>query len=267
MNELASQTSGVSTLRFGAYGAAAVAALALTLTYALVEFFNFYPDSLSQLTDVITSGAATLFAALALRRYGVHPTRPFSDSWFLFTVGIGCRFVGEVIYQFYDSAYGNPFPFPSVGNAFSLVGYALLFGGMMLYVRLFVKALSRKKVVAVALAVAVTATVGYLLLLSPSELAAVRSLPGEELVTTYGVFHFLVFTAALLGFAEFGVSRVGRSWLVMIGAVLTTLFGDLLFFYAFTSVSFALGVADNVVSAMGYTLFALAFQIHRTEFG
>ena len=253
-------------MRIDAYHATITVAAALVISLSILDYFGFYAEPLSQAADVVTAGAAVWFAALELEQYGVEETLPHRESWILFSAGIGCRLTSEVIYQIYG-AYGNVAPIPSVGNTFSLAGYAMIVLGMLLYVRHYTKALTRTKLAAIGVIVASAALVGFFSLLSPQGVA-VLSAPGvETLAVLYTITHFLGLTSALLGFAVFAQSGESRTWLAMIGATLLTVMGDLVFAYAFINPSYTLFVADNGVGAMSYTLFALAFQLHRKQSG
>jgi len=253
-------------LRIDAYRAALIVVVFLAVSVATLDYYGFYPEPLSQVADVVTAGAATWFAALELEQYGVEETIPHRASWLLFSIGIGCRLTSEVIYQFYD-AVGNPVPVPSVGTTFSLAGYTMVVLGMLLYVRHFLRTLTLTKLVAIVVTVVTVAVAAVVLLLTPKGLAAVSASNVEALAVLYTVTHFLALTAAFLGFAVFAATGESRAWLAMIGAALSTLVADLIFSYAFINAAYGVLPADNCVTAMSYTLFALAFQLHRREFG
>ncbi|NWG10830.1 hypothetical protein HXY33_03640 [Candidatus Bathyarchaeota archaeon] len=67
--------------------------------------------------------------------------------WLCFTVGLFLWFVGEAIWMGYAVILGVEIPYPSVADAFWLIGYIPLFVALYLYVRLFGAALTRKDLV------------------------------------------------------------------------------------------------------------------------
>lgn len=99
---------------------------------AVLGVYFFLPDSTLKLTlqyiVTISSLIVAVFAGIySLIEYGIHG--PKSLTLMYLTLGIGCWFVGESIWTFYEVNGMNPFP--SIADMFYILGYPLMLAAFL----------------------------------------------------------------------------------------------------------------------------------------
>ncbi len=99
---------------------------------AVLGIYFFLPDSTLKLTlQYIVTLSSLIVAVFAgtysLVEYGLHA--PKSLTLLYLTLGIGCWFIGESIWTFYEISGTNPFP--SIADMFYILGYPLMLAAFL----------------------------------------------------------------------------------------------------------------------------------------
>ena len=238
--------------------------MALGLIFA---FQGLYPGLIGPFSDVATpllAGVAALSGFGSLRRYGTWGRDRFSLAWLGFALGIGLWFLGEVTWDIYADILMVPVPYPSVADVFYLGGYVPLTLGVYFYVRLFARALTRRRVAVAVLLVLAAGAVMTALLIAPV-FAEVADPLTRFFDFAYPTLDLLVLSLTILGFLVFFGGSIAKSWLFLLGAIALNVAADGLFTYLTAVGSYYSGSFDDLLFLWGYMLCALAFYVHRKE--
>jgi hypothetical protein len=213
------------------YLLAGAAILATSMVFALQALYSSQIGTISDLLAPIYSGVATISSFLAFRKYGLKLERTFNKAWLFFTVGLTFWFLGEFTWGVYVFLLRVSIPYPSVADVFYLGGYAPLFLGTFLYVKMFSSALSGRRLYASLGAIA--ASVGTILafIIMPKILENENTL-AKAFDIGYPVLDSVLLAGAILGFAIFYGGSIGKSWVLLVTALVLQAIADIMFSYA-----------------------------------
>jgi hypothetical protein len=239
---------------------ALLVAIGLTLVFGLQDFYPDFIGPFSNVAPVVLAGAAVMASSLALQRYG-RDAKTFSLVWLCFTGGMFLWFLGELTWALYALVVNVEIPYPSIADVFWLAGYVPLFIALYLYVKIFSGALSRRKLLIILTAVAVASIVATVILIFPA-VEAVEDPITQAVDLAYPLLDLALFSASLLGLAVFQKGKLGRSWLFINAAILTTVVADFLFSYTTAQELYYNGHPIDLLYLYSYLLFFVAFYSH-----
>jgi len=247
-----------------------LASLVLSLSLALIYFFQErYTDFMyffSNAFPPFIAGAAVIASASALRKYWGNPGDKFSRIWLGFTLGMIFWFLGEVSWTVYTLLLNVEIPYPSIADVAWLIGYVPLIAAIELYLRAFRFAISKAMYAVAVVAVSIGSFALFTFLVSPIVVAAT-----EEEITTlivdiaYPALDLTLFSLSILGLLIFAKGKIASAWLLINGAILMNVIGDMLFSYTTLQGTYYNGHFLELFFHWGYILFALAFYTHRKE--
>jgi hypothetical protein len=238
--------------------------VALTLLYVFQGYYMDFLAFISNILAPVIAGAAVIISGFSVQKYWSKAGESFSMVWLCFTIGLFLWFVGEAMWMGYALILGVEIPYPSVADAFWLIGYIPFFVALYLYVKLFGAALSRK-----TLAISVAATIILTLLVSAALITPIVG--AEEDLTTlivdfaYPLLDLGLFSISLLGLLIFLKGKLGKSWLLINAGILSNVAGDMLFSYTTAQDTYYNGHLVDLLFLFGYIFFLLAFYIHTKE--
>lgn len=247
-----------------------ITAIVLALVYG---FQSFYPDFMYTFSNIIApvaAGVAVLSSFFALRRYWDNIGSRLSKIWLGFTLGMLLWFFGELGWAVYTMVLNVEIPYPSIADVFWLSGYVPLFIALLLYVRLFQPAISRKMFfTAGVLVVGVSVVVFSALMIPVLAEASQQDLVMLGIGLAYPSLDLVLFLIAILGLLVFTVTRlkgrIGVAWHFINVAILFNVVADLTFSYTTLTGTYYNGHPQELLFHWGYLLFALAFYVHQRE--
>lgn len=247
-----------------------VASLVLSVGLALIYVFqNSYPDFMYFFSNAFypfVAGVAVIVSVSALRKYWGNPGDKHSKIWIGFTLGMIFWFLGEMGWAIYTLFLNVEIPYPSIADAAWLIGYVPLFIALYLYVRTFQFAISKTMFLLATVAVCITSFALLFSLVSP----ILANASEHDMVTlivdmAYPALDVVLFSLSILGLLIFAGGKIARAWLLINGAILMNVVGDVLFSYATLQGTYYNGHWAELFFAWGYILFALAFAAHKRE--
>jgi hypothetical protein len=250
--------------------AAYIASLVLSISLALIYLFqDRYPDFMYFFSNIfypLVAGVAVIVSGFALRKYWGNPGDKSSKIWAGFTVGMVFWFLGELSWAIYALLLNVEIPYPSIADVVWLIGYVPLFFALFLYIRTFQYAVS-KTMFAIATVAVCIASLAFLLFLVPPIFADASE---HDMVTlavdiAYPALDIVLFSLSILGLLIFAKGKVAQAWLLINGAILMNVVGDVLFSYTTLQGTYYNGHWSELFFAWGYVLFALAFYAHKKE--
>ena len=179
---------------------------------------------------LLTSFCGIIAGVSSLRLYGLRGTR--SKTILLCTIGIGCWFVGELLYDYFELIHINPFP--SLADFFYLLAYPLLFFGLLN--EIMSAQVNWKKLHAAIFFLLSVASASLILLVLYfgvfQAYDAKESLFTNIIAMGYGVgdlLLILVNMCVLVLAWEFRGGKLSRTWIIFFISFLFTLIADILF--------------------------------------
>ena len=250
-----------------AYAASLVLSVCLALIYL---FQDQYPDFMYFFSNAyfpLIAVAAVIVSGIALRKYWGNFGDKFSKIWTYFTLGMIFWFLGELGWAIYTLLLNIEIPYPSIADIVWLIGYVPLFIALYLYIGTFQIALSKKMFAIATIAVCIASSV-FLLFLVPPILAdtAERDMVTLTVDLAYPTLDIVLFSLSILGLLIFAKGKIAQAWLLINGAILMNVMGDLLFSYTTLKGTYYNGHWSELFIAWSYILFALAFYAHKKEF-
>jgi len=247
-----------------------IASLILSVSLALIYLFqDRYPDFMYFFSNAFypfIAGATVIVSGFALRKYWGNPIDKYSKIWTGFTLGMVFWFLGELGWAIYTLFLNVEIPYPSIADAAWLIGYVPLFIAFYLYIRTFQSAVSKTMFALATVAVCIT---GFALILSlvPPILAdaSERDMVTLTVDVAYPALDVVLFSLSILGLLIFAKGKVAQAWLLINGAILMNVIGDVLFSYTTLQGTYYNGHWSELFFAWGYILFALAFYVHKKE--
>lgn len=247
-----------------------IASLVLGVGLAMFYLFqNLYVDTMyifSNILPPVLAGVAVATSAIALRKYWGNPADKFSKIWLFLTLGMVCWFLGEAIWMVYALVLKVVVPYPSVADVVWLMGYVPLTLAILMYVRTFRFVVSKAILTAAAGTVLMGSLVIFVSLASPMLASAAQ----QETTTlavdiAYPALDIIMFSLSIIGLLIFAKGKIASAWLLINGAVLMNVIGDILFSYATLQGAYYSGHYLELFFCWGYILFALAFYAHQKE--
>jgi len=239
----------------------------------LYLFQGYYPEFMrffSNFFPPIISGAAVVASVFALRKYWENLGSRLSRVWLSFMMGMIFWFLGELGWAFYTLVLNVKKPYPSVADAFWLIGYVPLFIALYVYVKTFQPAVS-KRMLRIAGGMTFLVSLMIIFALIPPIMAMAEDPLTEVVELAYPTLDVLLFAIALLGLLIFTVSRLkGKmetAWLLINAGIFMNVVGDVLFSYTTLAGTYwnLLAHPLELFFHGGYILFLLAFYTHMKE--
>jgi hypothetical protein len=245
------------------YKASLILLAGLIVVYA---FQGYYPTFISLFSNSLLpaiAGAAVISSGFSLAKYWHSIGERFSKVWLYLTVGLFLWFVSEAVGIGYTLVWGVEIPYPSVADAFWLSGCVPLFVALYLYVEIFKSVLSWR-----TLTVSMGTTLGLATFVSVGVMAPVTET--KDLVTivadfTYAISDTTLLLVAILGLLIFLRGNLGKSWALISSGVLLNAWADVLFSYTKLHGTYYAGHPIDLLYAVAYVFFLLAFYVHTKE--
>jgi len=237
----------------------------------LFLFQSYYADSMALITNVLApliAGFAVLSATFALRRYWDNLWSRLSRIWLCFTLGMLFWFLGETTWAVYVVILNVETPYPSIADAFWLIGYIPLLIALDSYVRLFRPAFS-KKLLITSIVIVFVGSVALFSVLAPPIIASENNILTLSISLAYPMLDLILLSGAILGLLIFTVtklkSKMSRAWLLINAGILLNVVGDVLFAYTNSQNTYFSGHPLDLLFYWGYIFFSLAFYTHMKE--
>ncbi|MBX5328746.1 MAG: hypothetical protein QHH18_05520 [Candidatus Bathyarchaeota archaeon] len=235
----------------------------LIVLYAFQAYYPTFMHVFSNSFLAIIASAAVICSGFSLQKYWHRAKEQFSIVWLFFTLGLFLWFVGEAIRVGYTLVWNVEMPFPSLADVFWLGGCIPLFIALYLYVEIFKSVLSRE-----IFAASVTVTLGLALFVSISVITPV--VRTEDVVTRtmgflYPILDMALLSMAFLGLLIFLKGSLGKSWAFICSGVLLNAWADVLFSYTELRRTYYAGHPIELLYAVSYMFFLLAFYVHVKE--
>jgi len=245
-------------------------ACGLALLYLFQGYYPGFMKFFSEAFPPVVSGAAVVGSFLALRKYWENLGSRLSRVWLSFTIGMIFWFLGELGWAFYTLVLNVEKPYPSVADAFWLIGYVPLFIALYVYVQTFKPAVS-KHMLRIAGGATFLASLLIIFTLIPPIMAAAEDPLIGVVDLAYPTLDVLLFAIALLGLLIFTASKLkGKmetAWLLINAGIFMNVVGDVLFSYTTLTGTYWNLPAHPLELFFhgGYILFLLAFYTHMKE--
>jgi len=235
----------------------------LTLLYALQGYYPNFISLFSNTFPSIIAGAAVVSSSFSLDKYCHRVKEKFSMVWLFFTCGLFLWFVGEALWTGYTLVLGIEMPYPSLADVFLLSGYIPFFIALYLYVKIFGSVLSNR-----ILIVSLATTVALAISVSMALLTPILSTQDSATVIidiAYPILGICLLSVAVLGLLIFAKGNLGKSWALINAAIILNTWGYALFSYTTSRGTYYSGHPIDLLYAVAYVFFLLAFYVHIKE--
>ena len=205
---------------------------------------------------VATAGSLVIMAVImTVKTQGVGS---HGKSWILFAVFAISWFTAEMIWVVNELILEVD-PYPSEGDFLWLFGYPFYFGFLMLYLKPFRKAISKKMIA--------TASVFAITLLIPAFYVSydtdVEITDIENIVAlSYPLLDSIVLVPALIGVTLFLTGKVNFLWTLMCLAIMCTIIADSGFLFTTLEDDYYSGHPVEIIFHWSYILFAFGLYDH-----
>jgi len=253
-----------------AYWLCLITSIGLVVVYIFQGFYSDFMYAFSNVFAPFVAGVAVLSSFFAMRRYWDKIGSRLSKIWLCFTLGMLLWFLGEFGWAVYTMVLNVEIPYPSIADAFWLIGYVPLFIALLLYVQMFQPAISVKMFSVTGTIVAGLSVMAF----SPLMTSVLVEASQQDFVTlsislAYPSLDLILFLEAVLGLLVFTVTRlkgrIGVAWALMNAAILANVIADMAFSYTTLNGTYYNGHPLELLFHMGYLSFALAFYVHTRE--
>jgi hypothetical protein len=240
------------------------AGLALSIVYALHEYYPIQVAAISNIVPSVCAFAGFLAALQNARKYGFRlRERNYDRIWFGFTLGSLFWILAEASWAVYYFS-GVAVPYPGVPDIFYIAAYFPLSLSVLLYFRSFSGALTPiRKVLSIgAIAFSVSLVMSVVI---PIEF----STPKPALTTltdlTYPAADLILLSLTILSLAIFLGGSMGKWWTILAAAIILDIIGDELFLYQVAAGTYYNGGLDDLIYVWAYLLVGLAYVVHKKE--
>jgi hypothetical protein len=248
-----------------AYGVSLIISVVLVVIYLFQEKYAAFMNIFSNAFPPFIAGVAVIVSASALRKYWENLGDKSSRIWLGFTLGMLFWFLGELSWAIYVLLLNIEIPYPSIADVAWLIGYFSLLIALHLYMRTFRSVISKKMFAAAATLIGIVSVGIFVFLVSPIlEAAAEEEFIALTIDIAYPVLDVALLYLTLLDLLIFVKGKMASAWLLISGAILMILLGDIFFSYATLQGTYY-GRYPELFFHWGYILFALAFYIHKKE--
>jgi len=248
-----------------AYAVSLVLSVSLALIYLFQERYKDFMYLFSNAFPPFIAGVAVIVSAFALIKYWGEPGDKFFRIWLGFHLGMAFWFLGEVGWAVYTLLLNVEIPYPSIADAFWLIGYVPLFIALYLYVRAFRFSIPKLMHATADVVVSIVSLFLFSFLVTQILVAAAEETTTLAVDIAYPTLDLALFSISILGLLVFAKGKIARAWLLINGAVLMNVVADVLFSYTTLQGAYYNGHFLELFFHWGYILFALAFYTHRKE--
>lgn len=209
----------------------------LALVVFFMVTFALYEAPFSEATHLMITDGLQILPALFATISGFYTFDIFTSrsvngkAWLLMASGMLLWFLGEVTWFIYEIILGIIEPFPSVADAFWLIGYPLIFAGIIYLWISMDSVKDRKQLVFIFISISITAAfIGYILLWPIAIDSGIT--PTEKFLDmAYPIGDLIVILGALVVPFIFGKGILSKSWRIIACGFLSSCIADLLFSY------------------------------------
>ncbi len=236
------------------------ASITLAILYGVLQSWGDLLVPISDVTFVLVSGMCSVFAFLAVRKWGFGGR--FGLVYGSLFFGVFLWFFGELIWGIYELVYQISIPYPSLADLFYLAGYIPAILGVSQFLWAFKKGLTGMKLSLAGISGLLIIGLTYVFLLNP--LVTVQS---ETLAKMFDVAYpsldalLLILTIAMLLLFEGGAMAEGWLW-ISLGLLLTTV-ADIAFSFGTIEDWYYSGHPIELAWLWGYVALALGFDDQR----
>jgi hypothetical protein len=175
-------------------------------------------------------------------------------------------FLGELGWMIYALFLNVEVPYPSVLDVLWLIGYVPLTLAILMYIRTFKFVVSRAMLAIATVTVIVGGLAIFAALATPISASATEGATATLVVDiAYPALDVLMLSLSILGLLIFVKGKIASAWLLINGAILMNVIGDIMFSYTTLDGTYYNGHYLELFFYWGYMLFALAFNAHRKE--
>jgi hypothetical protein len=237
-----------------------VLTLAILLTFVYVYgqshlvFIAFFSNAITPLEAF----AAFIAATLLLRAHGGRKGGGMSRVYELYSLGMLFWLIAECIWTLYALVFLIEIPFPSLADAFWLLGYVPLMGALLLQGWRFRDALSLSKRIALTLGISALVLLILVATIPPlfNEYADALAF---SVSLSYPILDALLLSAAIPLFLLFRKGSYWRPTLFVLVGIVLQLAADLAFAQSYLSGFYYSGSPADLVFDYSYLVLALGF--------
>jgi hypothetical protein len=242
--------------------------IGLVLVYG---FRNFYMDFMFVFSSIfrpLIAGATVIASMFALREYWERLSNIFTRIWLYFVHGLIFWFLGELAWGTHILVFGVEIPYPSIADAFWLIGYIPLFLALTSYLWLVRPAISKRILTLTIVTVFSIAVVYWLIFVIPTVLSEADAVT-RIVDVAYPSLTLLLFALSILGLMVFSTTRLkgklDEVWILLNAGVLMRVIAVSSFCYTTAQGIFCQGHPLELFYFIGYLLFTVAFYLHIKE--
>lgn len=234
---------------------------------ALIGVLYVYAQGTPDLLYLVSNGLPPLLAFVplaiagtALRKTGVKREERLSWVWLGFTLGLLLWFLGEATWAVYALLLGVPIPFPSIADAFWLLGYVPFLFALLFQLWPFREALTLGHAAAGVASGLILSTV-VLVALIPSTYGQELDFSTMAVSLAYPVLDAILLSIAIPTYLVFMKGTFWKPLLLVTVGMLFTLLGDAVFGLAILEGTYYDGQPLELLFHWGYLAFALGFYL------
>jgi len=242
--------------------------IGLVLMYVFESYYMDFMSVFSNVFPPFISGASVVASIFALRRYWVGLGSRLTRVWIYFTLGVAFWFFGELTWAIYTLILGVEIPYPSIADAFWLIGYVPFSLALTVYLSLVRPAVSKETLAVASTTVSFNAVASSLLFIIPAALEE-TDLMTRITNVAYPSLDLLLFAFSILGLLVFTTTRlkgkIEKVWMLLSAGILMNVIADSLFSYTTAQDTYYSGHPLELLYHLGYLSFLLAFYLHTKE--
>jgi hypothetical protein len=209
---------------------------------------------------VVTAGSFAVLALIMIvktRGIGNH-----GKSWILFAVFAISWMTAEMVWSINELILEVD-PYPSLADFFWLLGYPFYFGFLILYLKPFRKAISKKMIVS-------SSVISIVFLISAFYVSYDTDLELTDfdniLALSYPLLDAIVLVPALIGVTLFLTGKVNFLWTLMCLAIICVIIADIGFYFGTLDDDYYSGHPIEILFHWVYILFAFGIYNHLKVF-
>jgi hypothetical protein len=183
--------------------------------------------------------------------------------WLAFAAACLAQCVGRAVFAYHQLRLGQPAPFPSVADVFTVASGLLVLVGLVTELGLVREVVQLRQVVGLAVLALLALLVGGSIFLAPLLQAGIRGIR-EAVSLLFSLAGILLVPLALLPAVVFRGGLVGYAWLLVSGAVVCLGLWVLWFTNAVFYGLWFEGHPSNVLQLLAFALLAIGALWHRT---